>query len=372
MTTMPNTPFRNASFDVAKRDRFVESVMTSINGGLKAYTIYIGDRLGYYEALRDGQWSTAGALADGTGTQERYTREWLEQQTVNGILEVEDASAPPEKRRFRLPAEHAEALAEPDSLNFMAPLAQVFVGAASPIGAVLEAFRTGGGVHFDGYGRDMRQGQARINRPAFLSELGQQWIPAMPDVDQRLRDDPPARIADIGCGSGWSSIGMARCYPQACVDGFDLDAASVEDAQKHVAASGLSDRVEIRRHDCGDPELAGAYDLVTAFECVHDLSDPVAVLSAMGRLTAPGGAVLVADERVGERFTAESDDVERMMYGWSVLHCLPCGMADAPSQGTGTVMRPHTLSGYAHEAGFGRVEVLPIEHPFFRFYRLYP
>jgi len=368
MTTMPPT---TPSFDTEKRDQLVESLMGSASEALKTFTVYLGDRLGFYEAMRDGAWMRAGELAAATGTQPRYVREWLEQQTVNGIVDVEDAAVPAEERRFRLCAEHAEALAEPDSLNYIAPLAQVVAGAVSPIDEVAEAFRNGGGVSFDRYGRNMREGQARINRPAFLGELGQTWIPTMEDVHARLQSDPPARIADVGCGCGWSSIGMARTYPKVQVDGFDLDLASVEDGRANVAKSGLSERVDIQHRDCGDPELAGAYDLVTAFECVHDLSNPVAVLEAMRRMTTPGGAVLIADERVGSTFTATGDDVERMMYGWSVLHCLPAGMAESPSHGTGTVMRTCTLESYAKEAGFARVEVLPIDSYFFRFYRLH-
>ncbi len=116
--------------------------------------------------------------------------------------------------------------------------------------------------------------------------------------------------------------------------------------------------------------LAGRYDLVTAFECVHDMSDPVGALRTMRNLAGDSGVVIVADERVGDEFTEKGNDVEWMMYGWSVLHCLPVGMADQPSAETGTVMRADTLRSYAKSAGFRDVEILPIEHFFFRFYRL--
>jgi hypothetical protein len=130
------------------------------------------------------------------------------------------------------------------------------------------------------------------------------------------------------------------------------------------------ERVRFRTLDAGDPELAGRYDLVTAFECVHDMSDPVGVLSTMRRLAGEHGAVLVADERVSETFTTKGNEVEWMMYGFSILHCLPVGMADAPSVGTGTVMRAETLQRYAASAGFSGIEVLPIDNFFFRLYRL--
>ncbi len=216
----------------------------------------------------------------------------------------------------------------------------------------------------------MRRGQAGMNRNLFLHQLGQEYLPAIPDLHARLVADPPARVADVGCGVGWSSIGIARAYPAVHVDGFDLDEASVAEAQTNVAAAGLDDRVRIELRDAADPALAGRYDLVTAFECIHDMADPVGALRTMRHLTGERGTVLVADERVGEHFTAESSDIERFQYGFSVLHCLPVGMADQPSAGTGTVMRTPTLRRYAQAAGFRDVEILPLDNFFFTFYRL--
>jgi SAM-dependent methyltransferase len=205
----------------------------------------------------------------------------------------------------------------------------------------------------------------------FLKQLGSEWLPVMPDVHARLMADPPARVADLGCGAGWSSIGIAQSYPRVFVDGFDLDEASVDLARGNAKATGLADRVNFHVRDAASPELAGLYDLVTAFECLHDMSQPVSALKAMRHLTGDRGAVLVVEERVGDAFTAAGNDVEWMMYGWSILHCLPVGKADAPSAETGTVLRPGTLQQYAQEAGFRRMEILGIDNLFFRFYRLY-
>jgi 2-polyprenyl-3-methyl-5-hydroxy-6-metoxy-1,4-benzoquinol methylase len=236
--------------------------------------------------------------------------------------------------------------------------------------ALLRAFTYGGGVPYADYGADMVFGQSDFNRPVFLTDLGSVWLPAMADVHTRLQSQPPARVADIGCGTGWSCIGMARAYPLVQVDGFDLDETTVRAAQQLVKDEKLGERVHIQLRDAADPALRGQYDLVTAFECVHDMSDPVRALNTMRRLVRPDGAVLVVDERVGEKFTPQGNEVEWMMYGWSLLHCLPVGMAQQPSRGTGTVMRPATLRGYALEAGFREVEILPVENYFFRLYRL--
>jgi 2-polyprenyl-3-methyl-5-hydroxy-6-metoxy-1,4-benzoquinol methylase len=225
-------------------------------------------------------------------------------------------------------------------------------------------------VPYTAYGADTREGIADMNRPMFLNLLGREWLPRVPDVHARLQSDPPARVADVGCGTGWSSLAIAQAYPLVRVDGFDLDEPSIRLARHHAAAAGLGDRIAFHVRDAADPGLAGRYDLVTAFETIHDMARPVEALRAMRQLVTDDGAVIVADERVGETFTAPGDDVERLNYGFSVLHCLAVGMDESPSAGTGTVIRPDTLAAYATAAGFQRVDTLPIENDFWRFYRL--
>ncbi len=353
-----------------RRDSLVERIFESSIGMLEVLSIYVGDRLGLYRALADGGEVTASELAAVTGTHERYAREWLEQQAVSGILEVQDGHVEPECRRYRLPDGHAAVLLERDSLYYMTPLAQQLVGTSRPLPSLLEAFRSGGGVPYPEYGGDMREGIAYANRAMFVNLMGSEWLPAVPDVHERLQADPPARVADIGCGTGWSSISIARAYPKARVDGFDLDEESIAEARENAEAEGLADRVTFRLQDAADPEFSGRYDLAIAIECIHDMSRPVEALRAMRSLVGEDGAVLVVDERVGETFATPGDEIERLMYGFSVLHCLPVGMAEQPSAGTGTVMRPATLRRYATEAGFSEIEVLPIENGMWRFYRL--
>ena len=355
----------------ARRDAFVERLLGSVRGAFDIFGVYLGARLGYYHALAGGDALTPAELAARTGTHERPTREWLEQQAVGGTLEVANAADAAHARRFSLPDAYREVLTDETSLNYLAPLAVLLAGCVRPLPAVLEAFRTGGGVPYADYGPDLREGQAAINRPAFLHQLAQEWLPALPDVHARLQADLPARVADVGCGFGWSSIGIARGYPRVQVDGFDLDDASIEAAQAIAEREGLADRVSFQARDAGDPALRGRYDLVTAFECVHDMSDPVGVLRKMRGLAGETGAVLVVDERVGDEFAPDAGDVDWMMYGWSVLHCLHVGMVDPPAAGTGTVMRAGTLRRYAAEAGFSQVDILPVDNYFFRFYRLY-
>lgn len=355
-----------------KRNALVERLFEAVLGMNDLYLVYIGDRLGFYQKLADTGGATSAELAANTGTHERYVREWLEQQAVTGILEVDDPGSEAGARRYRIPNGHEEVLTERDSLDYLAPFARMMVGMMRPLPDVLEAFRSGGGVPYARYDADFCEGQAEMNRVQFVNLLGSEWLPAVPDVHARLGEDPPARVADVACGAGWSTIALAGSYPKVRVDGFDLDEYSIELAQRNLAGTGLEDRVRFEVRDVADPAMAGGYDLVTVFEAIHDMARPVEALRTIRGLLAEGGTVMVADERVAEKFAAPGDEVERLMYGWSVLHCLPVGMAEQPSAATGTAMRPETLRRYAAEAGFRDVEVLPIENDFWRFYRLTP
>jgi 2-polyprenyl-3-methyl-5-hydroxy-6-metoxy-1,4-benzoquinol methylase len=362
-----------AASDAERRDALAGRLFEATIGAFDLLSVYLGDRLGLYRALADGPSVRPAELAARGGIDERYAREWLEHQAVGGIVEVEDATAEPERRRYRLPTGHAEALADPVSLATIAPLARMVVAAGATMPALLDAYRTGKGVAWDSYGADLVEAQAAINRPVFEQLLPADWIPAMADIDARLRQ-PGGRVVDVACGGGWSTMAVARAYPGATVDGIDLDGGSIELARRNLAetAPELAGRVSFAKRDAADPRLSGRYHLALILEAVHDLSQPVEVLRAVRELLAPGGAVLVADERVADRFTAPGDDVERLMYGYSILFCLANGLAEQPSAATGTVMRAETLRRYATEAGFSSVTILPVEHDTLRVYRLDP
>ncbi|MEM9606462.1 MAG: class I SAM-dependent methyltransferase [Actinomycetota bacterium] len=349
-------------------DELAEHVVGSVLGAMEALSIYLGDRLGWYDALAEHGPMTSIALAELTSTDERYAREWLEQQAATGFVECADPSEPTDRRRFHLDEAQREVFAEVDNLAFVRPFG-LFVGALGRnVDELCEAYRSGTGISWDEVGDAARQAQAAANRPMFLNLLGAEYLPSLPDVDEALRSG--GSVADIGCGFGWSSVGMAQAYPTATVDGFDLDRPSIAEATSIATARGLEDRVRFHAVDAAEAVGAGSYDLVTAFECIHDLPDPVSVLASMRRLVRPGGTVLVMDERVGDHFAGRADEVERIFYGFSLLCCLPDGRAHDHSVATGTVMRRSTLERYATDAGFATLEVLPIDNDFFRFYRL--
>ena len=357
MTTTPSTP--------ASASTLAERLFSAALGAFDLAGVYLGERLGYYRSLASDGPATPDELAQRTGTDVRYAREWLEQQAVSGLLGVADDG------RFTLPDGYVGVLVDPVSLDLMAPLARMVAAAMGRLPALVEAYRTGEGIGWEEYGDDMREGQAAFNRPALTRLLGTEWLPSITDLHARLQATPPARILDVACGEGWSSIALATAYPSARVVGVDLDAPSIEAARRNARDAGLAERLQFRHADAASLE-GERFDAALIVEAVHDMANPVPVLAAIRRALTPEGSLIVVDERVAESFTAPGDDVERFMYGWSITTCLPDGRSRLPSVATGTVMRASTLRRYATEAGFSDVEVLDVANDFFRFYRLRP
>jgi 2-polyprenyl-3-methyl-5-hydroxy-6-metoxy-1,4-benzoquinol methylase len=352
-----------------RADALAERLFQAALGALELYTVYLGERLGLYRALAERGPATSTELAERTGTVERYVREWLEHHAAGGLLEVDDPSAEPLARRYRLPPEHAAVLADPDDRRYEAHKGVDIVRAGRALPDLVEAFRGGGApppLPWE------PEGRSEPNRALFRNLLAGQWLPAIADVDRRLRAEPPARVADLACGSGWSSIAMAQAYPAISVDGLDLDAEVIALARRNAEDSGVADRVRFSAGDAADPDRSARYDLVTIFEGLHDMARPADALRAARGMLVDGGSMLVAEELVADTFTVPASDRERYAYGWSVVECLPAVMGDPQTAATGTVLRTPALRRFALEAGFREVEVLPLETPLWRFYRLLP
>jgi hypothetical protein len=328
----------------------------------EAAAVWLGHELGWYAALAAGGSATPQELAARTGTAQRYVREWLEGQAVSGILLFDDG-------RFTLPEGHAEALLDEDSPNWIEPLVRQMVLATLRLPDVARAARSGGGVPWEDFGLDMSRAQGDCNRPALLHALADEWVPQIPELAKRLAAG--ARVADIGCGEGWSAIGLAEAFPTITVDGFDVDAGALESAREHATTRGVADRVRFHQTDAGQGLPAGPYDVLLAVECVHDMPAPVQVLTAMREAAGADAVVVVIDEAAADEFTAPDDEVQRLLYGFSQLLCLPDSMSHAGSAATGSVMRPATLAGYASAAGFAGAEPLEVSDTgFWRCYRL--
>jgi len=360
-----------AHTDLDAREALAERLVDATTHALETLSVYLGLKLGLYQALAKLGAATETEVAAHAGVAARYAREWLEQQATAGYLACDHPTDPPERRRYRLPPGHAEVLLDADSPHHAGPLAGILASVTGVLPQLLAAYRSGGGVPYAAYGPALRRGIAALNRPMFLHQLAGSWLQAVPDLDTRLRSAPPARVLDLGCGLGASSVALARAYPRAQVLGVDLDQASIAEARAQAAQAGVADRVTFVVGDAAKVTGEAPVDLVTVFEALHDLGDPVGTLRAVRGLLADGGNVLVADERVADAFTAPGDPTERFMYGWSVLHCLPATLAEHPVEASGTVLRAPTLARWAAAAGFTGFEVLPIDNPFWRFYRLH-
>ena len=346
-----------------RTEALAERLFGATLGALELHSVYLGSELGLYRALAEHGALTAPELAERAGIAPRYAQEWLEQQAVAGLLAVEDG-------RFRLEPDHVPVLVDADDAAHVAPFAHMLAGIGGVIEQVAAAYRTGAGVPYSAYGTAFRHGQGHINRPAFTNELASEWLAAMPDVVARLESAEHARIADVGCGQGFSTVAVAHAFLHAHVDGIDLDQASVDDGCRLAAEAGLDGRVRFLQADVTELAARGPYDLVLILEALHDMARPLEALQAARAALAPGGTVLVVDERVADSFTAPGDEVERMMYGWSVTHCLPTQLTEQPSAALGTVMRAGTVRELAASAGFARCDVLDVENDFFRLYRL--
>jgi len=366
MTTTAPVPAGTQEDDDRRRDQFVERLFGAFLGGMELLSIDVGRRLGLYRALHECGAVTDAELADRTGIALRYATEWLDQQAVAGIVDVAEGSA---GRTYALPAAHADVLVAEEHPAHLMGVAPSLTGLALTVPAVTEAYRRGTGVPYAAFGAEIRHGIGSFNRPVFTGEL-ENWVRALPDVATRL-DAGDARVLDLGCGTGWSAIALARAFPAARVHGVDLDEASIAEARRHADAAGLADRVTFEVGDAAELAVAEPVALACVFEALHDMGRPVDVLRRVHAALAPGGAVLIADERVAEAFTAPGDEVERFMYGWSVLHCLPATLAEPGHDvANGTVLREQTVHGWAREAGFPGVRTLPIDNDFWRFYRL--
>ncbi len=293
--------------DIANRDNlelqigaYAERLFEMGLAALEATSIALGRELRLYPAVGDG--ATPSELAERASIHVRYAREWLEQQAAAGLIDVTADSDDPDQRRFALSPAAQECLLRPDSLASTGPLFDLLPSIGRVLPALVDAFRSGGGVPYADYA--IHDAQGDFNRPAFLNLLASEWLPSIAGLADRLASGT-ARVAEIGCGEGWAAIGIAQAWPNLKVDGFDIDEASIAAARKHAANAGVGDRVRFEVADVTGVDLGtGDHDLVLAFEMIHDLARPREALATMRRLGKPDAVRIVMDEKVAETFEA--------------------------------------------------------------------
>jgi SAM-dependent methyltransferase len=353
-------------------EQLADRIFTTGVGVVELCTVYLGIHLGLYRALEDSP-AAAAELADRTGCDERYLLEWLQGQAIAGFLTIDGPD--PASDRYALADGTNDVLIDETAPTYLGGLADILPAVGRVLPLLVDAYRTGQGVPYAAYGSEGVSAQSALNRPAFVNSLVAEWLPQIPDVLARLQDAThPARVADLGCGTGWAGIELAKAFPHITVDGWDNDEASIGLGRSYAVDHEVADRVTLDVVDLADgsADWSPRYDLAMFIECVHDFPRPVEALRNARAAVRPGGSVLVVDERTAETFTAPGDDVERFFAATSAIWCLPQGRVGPDPEPVGTLIRPDTMRDLAARAGYRDVQIVPIDHPFWRFYLLTP
>lgn len=328
----------------------IGQVISDAGGALILPLALLGDRLGLFAALASGGPATAGELAKRTGLTERYLQEWLLAMAAAGYVTYAGANGDGSaaSARYLLSPEQEEAFTNPDSPGYVAGAFQNLTAATRVVDRLTEAFRTGAGIAWHEQHEDMFEGTERFFRTGYLANLTSSWIPSLTGVDKRLADG--ARVADVGCGFGASTIIMAQAYPNSTFEGIDYHQPSIEAARGRAAAAGVADRVTFRV--AGAADLSDHYDLITFFDCLHDMPDPVGALRAARAATADHGSVMLVEPMSWDSVEESLNPLGKLLAAASTLICLPSGLSAAPAYGLGNQAGPARTRELARGAGF--------------------
>jgi 2-polyprenyl-3-methyl-5-hydroxy-6-metoxy-1,4-benzoquinol methylase len=349
--------------DTDKLMAFVFRAVEEVGAALNCALVVMGDRLGYYRDLAAHGPTTPADLAGRTGTAEPYAREWLNAQAAGGFVDHDAATG-----RYTLPAEHAVALADETSPAFLPGFFQIAHGTVRDAHRVLDAARTGSGVGWHEHNDDVHAGCERFFRPGYATNLASSWLPALDGVVAKL--ERGALVADVGCGHGASTILMAQAYPRSTFVGSDYHAASIATARDRSAAAGVQDRV--RFDVSAATEVTGSgYDLVTMFDCLHDMGDPVGAARRVRDVIAPDGTWMVVEPAAGDTVAENLTPVGRAYYGFSTLLCTPASLSQPVGAALGTQAGPARIREVATAATFTRFR-LAAQTPFNNVYEIRP
>jgi 2-polyprenyl-3-methyl-5-hydroxy-6-metoxy-1,4-benzoquinol methylase len=331
--------------DEKKLEEFVGKAVGDMGAALTASLVVMGERLGLYRALAKHGPQTPAELAENTGTIERYVREWLDAQASAGYV-MYDAK----NRKYYLTEEQAVALTDDDS---PACVLGGFIGMTAAMRSmpkVQEGFRTGKGVAWHEHDPDLFEGTERFFRPGYNANLVSAWIPALDGVQAKL--ERGARVADVGCGHGASTIILARAFPKSTVVGFDYHPASVEAARRHAEQAGVADRVKFECASAKD--YPGKYDLVTFFDCLHDMGDPVGAAKHVHESLAPDGTWMIVEPFANDRPEENHNVFGRIFYSASTLICTPASLSQEVGAALGAQAGEARLREVVEKGGFTR------------------
>jgi SAM-dependent methyltransferase len=335
------------TIDEQKLEQFMGRFVQDMGAAATAPLVVIGDKLGLYKAMADGDPVTPGELAERTGCHERYLREWLCQQAASGYVEYDAAGG-----TFRLPPEQALALAHDDSPAFIPGAFQLVAAIVKDEPHITERFRSGEGFGWHEHDHDLFEGTERFFRPGYLANLVEAWLPSLEGVVEKL--ELGARVADIGCGHGASTILMAQAYPNSTFVGTDYHEGSVEAAGRAAERAGVADRVRFEV-SAAKALSGGPYDLVCVFDALHDMGDPVGAARRVRSQLAEDGTWLVVEPMAGDAIEDNLNPVGRVFYAGSTMLCTPASLSQEVGLALGAQAGERRLAEVLHEGGFSRV-----------------
>jgi SAM-dependent methyltransferase len=340
MATIEQTPL-----DMAKLEAFVFKAVDEVGATLNTALVVMGDRLGLYKALAGAGPLTPSELADRTGTAERYVREWLNQQAAGGYVEYD-----PESGRYTLPPEQALALTDSESPAYLPGFFQIALGSVIDSPRITEAAESGEGVGWHQHNHDVYEGCERFFRPGYNANLIPAWLPALDGVVAKLEQG--ASVADVGCGHGSSTILMAQAYPNSTFFGSDYHEGSIETAQERAKEAAVDNvRFEVAP---AAGFSGGDYDLVTMFDCLHDMGDPAGAARHVRDAVAKDGTWLVVEPRAGDRVEENLNPVGRAYYGFSTLLCTPASLSQEVGLALGAQAGEARIRDVVTSGGFTR------------------
>jgi SAM-dependent methyltransferase len=334
-----------AALDPAKIERFLGMVVTDGGAAFGTVLAAIGDRLGLYRAMAGAGPLTPAQLAERTGTRERYVREWLMQQAAGGYVTYDPAGG-----TYSLPPEHAVALTDETAPFYVGGVFQIANALFKAEARIGDDFRVGHGMGWGEHDHALFEGTERFFRAGYLGNLVGSWIPALDGVKEKL--EKGARVADVGCGHGASTIILAQAFPRSRFFGFDAHAPSIERARQAAADAGVDDRVVFEVARATDFP-GGNYDLVGFFDCFHDLGDPIGAARRAYETLAPDGTVMIVEPMAGEKVEDNLNPVGRFYAGASVLCCTPHALSEG-GPALGTVASDSVLRATVTAGGFSR------------------
>jgi 2-polyprenyl-3-methyl-5-hydroxy-6-metoxy-1,4-benzoquinol methylase len=309
----------NVEVNDQKLEQFVFRAVDEVGATLNAALVVMGDKLGLYRALADAGGLTPVELARRTAVSERYIREWLNAQAAGGYVEYDAIDG-----TYTLPPEQTVALTDESSPAFLPGFFQIALGTVIDSPRITEAARSGEGVGWHEHNHDVFDGCERFFRPGYNANLIPAWLPALEGVVEKLQDG--AKVADIGCGHGSSTILMAQAFPSATFVGSDYHEGSIETARRRAQDAGLSDRVRFEVVAASSDHGEG-YDLVTMFDCLHDMGDPVGAARQVHGMLAPDGTWMIVEPMAGDRVEDNLNPVGRAFYGFSTFLCTPASLS---------------------------------------------